>query len=339
MNVFSTGVLTGVVNSLQVSPQFLLDKFFPTVQTESSEEIHFDMENDVMGLAPFVLPVVEGQLIAERGYVTKTFKPAYIKPKHAFEPQKALKRAIGEPLLGTFSPEDRARRLVAQDLSVQRTIIERRLEWMASQVIRTGSVTISGDKYPTSVVSFGRDAALTVTVTGTAQWDDVAANPLGNLESWANLVYQKSGSWPTDVIMDKDAWSYFRANSSVISIIDRQRDVGMMPSLNENAPLYNGGRLAGTVIGFNIWVYVGYYKDDVGVMTPYLPSGTVLMLGDLMGVRAFGAIQDEEAGIQAVPMFSKSWLVPDPGRRFIMTQSAPLVVPYRVNASLCATVL
>lgn len=339
MNVFSTGVLTGVVNSLHVTPQFLLDKFFPTVQTETSEEIHFDVENDVMGLAPFVLPVVEGQLIAERGYVTKTFKPAYIKPKHAFEPQKALKRAIGEPLMGARSPEDRARQLVAEDLRVQRVIIERRLEWMASQVIRTGSVTISGDKYPTTVVSFSRDAALTVTVSGTAQWDDTAQDPLGNLETWANLVYQKSGSWPTDVIMDKDAWGHFRANEEVLAIIDRQRSAGSPPSLNENAPLYNGGRLAGTVMGFNIWVYVGYYKDDAGTMTPYLPSGTVLMLGDLMGVRAFGAIQDEEAGIQALPFFSKSWLVPDPGRRFIMTQSAPLVVPYRVNASLAATVL
>jgi len=57
------------------------------------------------------------------------------------------------------------------------------------------------------------------------------------------------------------------------------------------------------------------------------------------GYRAFGAIRDEAAGFQAVPYYVKSWLEEDPAVRFIMMQSAPLVVPYRVDASLCATVL
>ncbi|EMM8062991.1 TPA: major capsid protein, partial [Morganella morganii subsp. morganii] len=35
----------------------------------------------------------------------------------------------------------------------------------------------------------------------------------------------------------------------------------------------------------------------------------------------------------------KSWLQHDPAQRFIMVQSAPLVIPSRVNASLCAVVV
>jgi hypothetical protein len=57
----------------------------------------------------------------------------------------------------------------------------------------------------------------------------------------------------------------------------------------------------------------------------------------MQGVKAFGAIQDHES-LEAVPYFSKSWLEEDPSRRMVMTQSAPLLVPYRPNASLCATV-
>jgi len=59
---------------------------------------------------------------------------------------------------------------------------------------------------------------------------------------------------------------------------------------------------------------------------------------ELDGVRCFGAIKDEEAGFQALPYFPKSWLEKDPAVRYLLMQSAPLPVPYRVNASFCATV-
>jgi hypothetical protein len=56
------------------------------------------------------------------------------------------------------------------------------------------------------------------------------------------------------------------------------------------------------------------------------------------GVRHFGAIRDLKAGIQARQYFVKSWEEEDPSRRFLLMQSAPLLVPYRPNAVLSATV-
>lgn len=59
----------------------------------------------------------------------------------------------------------------------------------------------------------------------------------------------------------------------------------------------------------------------------------------IQGVRAFGAIRDETAGFQAMPYYPKSWVDEDPSVRYLLMQSAPLVVPTRVNASFAATVL
>ena len=42
-DIYSTDVLNTVVASLLGDPQFLLDRYFGTVQTETSEEIHFDV--------------------------------------------------------------------------------------------------------------------------------------------------------------------------------------------------------------------------------------------------------------------------------------------------------
>jgi hypothetical protein len=60
---------------------------------------------------------------------------------------------------------------------------------------------------------------------------------------------------------------------------------------------------------------------------------------DLQGVQAFGAIRDERAGFRATRLFVKSWLEEDPPVRYVMGQSAPLLVPERVNASLALKVI
>lgn len=337
-DVFSTNVLTGVVNSLQIPPSFLLDRFFPNTQTETSEEIHFDVANDVLTLAPFVSPLVEGDVITEQGYTTKTFKPAYVKPKTPWDPAKALKRSKGEPIGGNLSPEARMQAQVRDILAEHKAMVQRRLEWMAAQALIGGSITVVGDKYPSQVVSYGRDAALTITLANPNRWSDAGVNPLANLQTWAELMFSKSGSWPVDVVMDLAAWALFKDNAFVVARLTNQRALGEMPSLTQNSLLQAGGVLMGTIDGFNIWVYHGTYKDSNGATQKMLADNTVLLVGDLMGTQAFGAIQDEAAGMQALPFFSKSWVTEDPSRRWIMTQSAPLIVPYRVNASMKITV-
>ena len=58
----------------------------------------------------------------------------------------------------------------------------------------------------------------------------------------------------------------------------------------------------------------------------------------LEGVQAYGAIRDEEIGLQPVPYYVKSWIQEDPSVRYVMLQSAPIMVPFRPNASLAAKV-
>lgn len=338
MDHFSTNYLTGVVNSLRSDSSFLADTFFPGQQTETSEEIHFDVEDDVMGLAPFVSPVVEGKVMSNLGYTTKTFKPAYVKPKHVFNPQMALKRTKGEQLGGTLSPEQRMRLIVAQHLMVQRDMLGRRLEWMAAQILATGSVTVTGDLYPTAVVNYGRAGGHTITLSGGARWGESGVDPLDDLQTWSDTMIQACGSKPTNVVMEVGAWKLFRKSATVIARIDLQRSANVRPTMSQDAIQEVGGTYMGTVDGFNIWVYSGYYKADNGTITPYMAANTVFMVGQLGGVQAFGAIQDEAANIAAIPYFSKSWVQQDPPRRMIMTQSAPLLVPYRPNASMAITV-
>jgi hypothetical protein len=339
MDLYSTAYLTGVVNSLQTPPSFLLEHFFPTVQTETSEEIHFDVEADVMGLAPFVSPVVEGQVMSDQGFSTNTFVPAYIKAKNFVNPRRAIKRFKGEQIGGTYTPEQRLQLIIADTLMMHRKIVARRLEWMAASILCSGTVTISGEKYQTRNVDFKRLASHGVTLGSDSLWSNPNVNPLDDLQNWAELILDDSGTSGLDVVLELSAWKSFRTNQYVVKRLDMQRGIGQPPPMSQDAANRIGGTYMGNIDGFNIWVYSGAYKDGSGTLRKMLPSGTVLMVGDMAGVQAYGAILDEAAGIQALPFFSKSWLQEDPSRRSILTQSAPLLVPYRPNASVAAKVL
>ena len=69
-----------------------------------------------------------------------------------------------------------------------------------------------------------------------------------------------------------------------------------------------------------------------------MPDHTVIMgSAGIEGHACYGAIMDLES-LQAVERFPKMWEEKDPSVAMLMTQSAPLPVPARVEASFCATV-
>jgi hypothetical protein len=338
---YSSAVLNRVVQDLKsvaVDP-FLLNTFFGEVSVSTSEEIYFDVLTGKPRLAPFVSPLVEGQIVESLGYTTSSFRPAYIKDKRVFEDGKAIRRTPGQAIAGPVDPMEVRRINLATESLDQIEMLNRRLEWMAAQIMRTGSVTITGEKYPTTVVNFGRDAALTVTNTGTALWTDVGSDPIADLEAWAALIRSKSGANAVDVIMAQNVFTAFRGHAKVKALVDkssgfsRRTDLDLGPN-----SMRAGATYMGTFGAFNIWVYSDSFVDETGTTGQYIPDNYLVMAatGQVEGVRHFGAIKDEAAGFQATDYFQKSWLQPDPAARYLMLQSAPLVVPYRINATLGA---
>jgi hypothetical protein len=343
IDIFSTHVLNRTVEYLDRPASFLLDTFFGQVQTEDAEEIHFDIDKSKPRLAPFVSPLVAGKVVANEGFETKSFKPAYVKDKRRFDPNAPLKRTLGERIGGSLTAQQRRDAALNRALRNQLDNLTRREEVMASEALRTGKVTVAGEDYPTVVVDFQRDAALSVTLTTGNKWGEAGVNVVNDLEDWAALVQDKSGAAGRTVVLDTKAWKLFKANDEVERLLDIRRITGesslalgpvVFGQANEKA------RYVGSIGDFNIFVYNDVYVDDAGVSQKLLPDNTVLLGStvQLEGTRCYGAIQDEKANYRAQRYFAKSWLEEDPALRWLLLQSAPLVVPYRPNASFCATV-
>lgn len=342
MDLYSTNALLGTIRSLKRPKPWLLETFFPLVQTEESEEIHFDVEIGKRRVAPFVAPTSQGKIVDRLGFQTNTFQPAYIKPKTSVRPTQALKRAMGESLGGgQFTAAQRKAAIVASILFDHADQITRRLNLMAAEALVAARVTVKGEGYGTKIVQFPRDNNLKITLTGSDRWSQPDSDPISDIEDAIEKVHEIEGASVYKVAMDPVAWRWFKKNKRVMEILDVRRAAGADTVAFGGLDLASGAQFGGVFGTFEVWVYSEYYEDpDTGETKPVLPAGTVIGAGpDLGGTRAFGAIHDEEAGIQALELFPKSWVEQDPSVRFIMTQSAPLVVPTRPNASFSMKVI
>lgn len=340
MDIYGTAELNRVVNEyIKPVPQFFLDTFFPEQIVSEKEEIYFDLTtNNKPRITPFVSPLHEGKLVEDKGYSTESFKPAYLKDKRVLVPTKAIKRRAGEAFNGNMTMEQRARMILMEQLQDQTDMWARRLEVMATEAIIYGRQTVIGDGV-NAVVDFQRDTDLSFALTSTAKWDDAGNTTQSNqLEEWSQLLLEKSGSGRGVIVMDTKAWKLFKRDAKFDKILDKSNRLSDS-SLVDMADRFaeEGASYKGNFGDFQLWVYSGEYTNDAGVTTKFMPNNTVLLIGNVEGVRHFGSILDLDS-LRAVPRFVKSWQNPDPSARFTLLQSAPLIVPYRKNAVVRVTV-
>jgi hypothetical protein len=344
--IYDTNTLIQVVPNLKVAQQFLLDKFFPNVVYADSEKVSIDVDVGLRRMAPFVSPLVEGKLVEQRRYQTNEFKPAYIKDKRAPDLRKPVRRMIGERIGGELSGAEREAANLAAEMTDQIDILNRRLEWMAASALVNGTVTITGEGFPTVVVDFGRDPSLTVARTGNTQWTAAniaagTASPSSDIETWQHQILKKSGAKVTDIVFTTTSWAMFKLDPAVKGAIFYP---ALAPQngniINPGAMIEQGAVYMGKWGQYDLWVYNDWYIDPVtNIETPMITDGTVVMSGaNLMGTRAFGQIMDPAFNYGPMPYAPKTWVEQDPAQRLIMMQSAPIVIPSRVNACLSANV-
>lgn len=334
MDIYTTAALLLVVNRLVKFDPFLLNLFFPNAMNFDTKDIYIDQVGDNLRLAPFVSPMVAGKARTEEGIKTTVFQPGYLKPKAVVDPTRVLKRRAGEALGGAMSPEQRRQAAIRDILIENDKLIDHRLEWMAAQVLRTGTCVVIGDDYPAQLVDFGRDASLTKTLAGAARWGEAGVSPINDLETWAS----EAEAPITTVVMDQEAWKLFRTDPDVKELLDTRRGSNSQLELGpDNGRNFSfKGRIGADM---EIWVYSGVYEDESGVTQKFLPDNTVIMGSPAIeGYRAFGAIMSPSAGYMAMERYPRHFITQDPELEFVETQSAPLIIPGRPNSTVAITV-
>lgn len=342
INMFDTRVMLAALEQMLPPKSFLLDTFFPTIETSSTKYVDIDIVKGKRRLAPFVSPKNQGKMVERIGFTTNTYEPPYVKPKMITTADLFLRRQAGETIYGAQkTSQERAEEQLGKDLMELSEMITRREEWMAAQLLQTGAVTVSGDGV-SDTIDFGMAVSHKITLTGNDLWSDQTnSTPLEDLRAWRRLIMKDSGMTPNVVVMGSDALDAFLDHPSVTGKLDTRRiDLGMIdPTTFPNGAIYYG-----TIkdVALDLWVYDEWYLDDsTGTETPMIGTKKVIM-GSTQArtARHYGAIEDVEfPGDVSVDRFPKSWIEKDPSRRILMVQSAPLVALHQVDAFASVTVL
>ncbi|TMV66919.1 major capsid protein, partial [Thioclava sp. BHET1] len=329
---YNTVDLVQVVPNLKRAQTFLLDKFFPNQVLSDTEFVAIDVDVGKRRMAPFVSPLVEGKLVEQRRLQTNIFKPPYIKDKRAPDLRKPVRRMIGERIGGELTGQERELANIQFEMEDQVDVLTRRLEWMASQALQTGTVLVKGEGFDDTLIDFGRDPQLTITLAGNAQWG-VTANfngggrdpvPTKSIENWQHTILKLSGAKVTDIIFTTTPWELFLNAEGVQGAIYYPKLGDQGNSINNGPQIAPGAVYKGRWGSYDLWVYNDWYVDENNVEKPMIPDGTVLMSGpDMMGTRAFAQIMDPAFNYGPMAFAPKTWLVEDPAQRLMLMQSAP----------------
>lgn len=321
-------------------------QFFPSEITFSTEEVDFGkIYADVRKLAPLVVPTAQGKPIYTAAERRMVVKPAYVKPKDPVSASRMIRRAAGIGDIGRqqpMTPQQRYDAIVADVVRQHRNAIERRWEWMAAEAILYGAITLEDEAYPRTVVDFERAANLTVTLTGGNRWGDSGVSIMSSIEGFRKRVRDAAfGGVTNRLTIGGDVWDVMRESDEIKELLNinyrQNNNVSLNMGLREDMQVEYVGKLSNTL---EVYVYSDYYQDTTGAAVPFMSPKDILLSGpNVRGVRAFGAIQDVGANLNAMPVFGKMWNEQDPSVTFIMHQSAPLMVPVNPNQTLRARVV
>lgn len=360
---FTTRQLMAVLHDDRIAsmPTYWLDTFFNSNALYSTaEEIAFEEVPSNRVIAPFVLPNEQGRPINYReGSKIRAFAPAYVKPKDALRATDAFVRQPGELIPGGITgnyltPAQRWANETARILTLHSKAIDGTFDYLAAQAVINAKAVINygpDAKTPSVVLDFGRDADQTVIKGSGEHWGDAGVKIREDLRNYIGIMEDADGGGtPTKMIVGTQVGQYiqqaledggelkgymsnqFYGNTGV----NLTRDI--VTTGGWNNPAKSLGFITG---GLEVIQYSGKWVDPETKQTkPILdPRDIVLISPNFEGFKCFGAIADAKQGLFATDKFAKMWEEEDPSKMYIMTQSAPLMVPTNVNSTFHARVL
>jgi hypothetical protein len=339
---YDTIDLLGVIPSAKTPARFLRDRLFATNIVRFRErKIALDAIREDQRVAPYVSPVIAGRPRRERGFETRYYEAPYVKEKSEIKMEDAFDRGPGESLGGDQDPQARYDQAVGTLTAKHEERITRREELQAVELLRTGRITVSGDGYDTMQIDFLRASSQTKVLTSTARWSQ-AADALVDMQTWSFETQRIEYGGPlTFWAMDPVAAQKFVAN-----VIARGKDKMLDTTLRGSNGEINFGPQAeqvyriGSANGMEFWCYQGQVELTEGSVTNILPDNTVIGVSPAFrGALAYGAIR--VSGVLE-PMSRYPRIVggpnQDPSTEHLVTESSPLCMAARVNASICVTV-
>jgi len=340
------------------TPRFLSGFFTsPPRNFHNSEEVEFDILREDEEVAVAVQDITVGPRHNQATvYTNKRFKPPVFKESGTISAFELNKR---QPGVDPFTDPVFQANAMAASMDVVRRLeqkIRRAIELMSSQVLQTGTLTLTDDAgNNVFTMDFSPKVAHFPTVGTT--WAAGAGDPLGDLESLGNEIRKNGRTRPRRVIMGTAALDGFLKTQVVIDRLDNRRmELGQIvaPELRGFGGTFHGMISAGQY-SYEIWSYDQFYKDpNGGALTPYVATDKVIMLGDgrldltYGNIPSIGSLDSRvlpfmprriSDGERGLDLIQNAWLTEDRENLMVSVAARPLTIPTAIDTFGCLDVI
>lgn len=327
-----------------------LSGFFmtPAENFHDTEEVEIDIMRDDEDVATVITDLSTGAKLNNfDGYTNKAFKPPVYNEQAGINAFELLGREPGEDPFRNSSYAAKAIRRAFVHFRKLEAKVRRAVEIQASQVLQTGTLTLTDEKGNSAYVLDYAPKSTHFPTAGTT-WGQAGDDKLGNLEALAEVIRTDGKSDPNALIFGTKAFDEFLKDPAVLERLDNRR-----MNVGEVAPQTrgNGGTFQGFIwLGnyrFEMWTYNGRYKDPAtGVSKKYIDTGKVVMMDRMARLDlTFGSIpfiQRNQAVLAGLParmtstgngfgMTTNNW-VNDAGTHLNVTAGTrPLCIPTAID--------
>lgn len=277
LDIYSTYAQLAAIEKMPVESSLLWDLFVKEEGVVEDDQAIYDYRKGVLQMAPIVHQDVGGVPMARGGYETRMIDFCTIAPERVIEAHQLKPRMFNEKIFGGMTPEQRERKMLAQDHTDMRKAIQRRREWMARQLILTGKQEIF--KYTSEgrskVATLHADFGFTQFFQPEITWDQPGAKIEGDMKKMNDIVVNEGYGEVDIVLMAADVAESMYTNSTYLNQHNILRlDTGKLESTYRGKGVRYLGRNAD---GVDMYSASGKFIDDDGLPKDIIPAGTIIM--------------------------------------------------------------
>ena len=258
-------VLNKLITKFDRAPNMFFSNLFPTIQAES-DAIKWEIEYGSAGMTPFVAPGSIAPAIGLDGIGSGSAKAAFFKEKMYFDEE--FLNNMRQP--GTYATYQTGARQLARGSMKLRRRIDRRREWMCSQMITEGSLTYlhkGGTKF---TVSYGIPESHIITLIPARIWGTGASrNPQEDIMDIKTLLADDAGVTPEYTLMNSELLKTLILDTKIQSLLTKS-------AFGDGNLFANPAQVIGTLLGVgNIQVYDELY-EVTGWLTGNVTGGSTV---------------------------------------------------------------
>lgn len=350
LNFFDNIILAAAVDEIVPQASFFKDRYFPTGAGDifKADKVITEYRDGDRKMAAFVAPRAGDIPMTRRGYEVTSIQPAYIAPSRLMTLDELNKRGFGEAIFPGLDAQQRAARLLVEDMADMDKRIARREEWMAVQTMMNNGCDMveyidgvtQGD---TKQVRFYTGAKSDHLYTTAKKWNEQGGDYRGDVRNMCRMLSNR-GLSATDLILGTDAADYILSDEETQRLLDKNSGI-IVGEIRRQLTQYDGVVFMGVLNfgGFmlNVFSVDETYSDDSGQTKKYFPANAAMVTAPNCGHMMYGSITQMDYGqvnyttyaMKRVPKFVADQ---DKDTRKLRLGCRPLAAPKNKNPYIFA---